>query len=137
MTLKKEVVLNPAVTPPRGPYAQAVKVSGRHTTIYTGTITALDQDWNVVGAGDIEAQTRKTIENLEGILQAAGATLADIVSTTWYLTRIEDMTVVAKIRNEMFKGAVPASGTIPINALFYPDLLLEMTAIAVIPDSGV
>ena len=137
MAINKEVVFNPSITPPRGPYAQAVKVSGHHTTIYTGTITALDQDWNVVGVGDIETQTRKTIENLEGILLAAGASLADIVSTTWYLTRIEDMVSVAKIRNEMFKGAVPASGTIPVNALFYPDLLLEMTAIAVIPDLGV
>ncbi|ANE45178.1 hypothetical protein SY83_01220 [Paenibacillus swuensis] len=128
----KEVVFTPEVCPPKGPYAQAVKVSEVKHTIYTGTITALDQDWNVVGAGDLDTQVRKTIENLELILEAAGATLADVVKTTWYLVNIEDMTRVAEIRNEMFKGAVPASGTIPINKLFYPELLLEMDAVAVI-----
>ncbi|MFD2611172.1 RidA family protein [Paenibacillus gansuensis] len=128
----KEIVFTPEVLPPRGPYAQAIKVSNVTSTIYTGTITALDVDWNVVGAGDIRAQTRKTIENLELILAAAGATLADVVKTTWYLTDITHMPIVAEIRNEMFKGAVPASGTIPITGLYYPELLLEMEAIAVI-----
>ncbi|MFC4779090.1 RidA family protein [Paenibacillus sp. GCM10023252] len=132
MTAKKEIVFNAKVLPPKGPYAQAIKVSEATSTIYTGTITSLDVDWNVVGAGDIRAQTRKTIENLELILEAAGATLADVVKTTWYLVDINHMPIVAEIRNEMFGGAVPASGTIPINKLFYPELLLEMEAIAVI-----
>ncbi|WNR46802.1 RidA family protein [Paenibacillus roseipurpureus] len=132
MAANKEVVFNPKVLPPRGPYAQAIKVSNVSSTIYTGTITALDVNWNVVGAGDIREQTRKTIENLELILEAAGATLADVVKTTWYLVDITHMPIVAEIRNEMFKGAVPASGTIPINGLYYPELLLEMEAIAVI-----
>ncbi|SES87434.1 RidA family protein [Thorsellia anophelis] len=131
--MKREIVLNPDVMPPKGPYAQAIKVSGNHTTIYTGTIASLDKQWNVVGANDIRLQTRQTIENLKGILEAAGASLADVISTTWYLTRIEDMPVVAEIRNELFQGNMPASGTIPINGLFYPELLLEMSAIAVIP----
>lgn len=129
---KKEVIFHPEVFPPRGPYAQAIKVSEASKTIYTGTITALDVDWNVVGVGDIREQTRVTIKNLELILEAAGATLADVVKTTWYLVDITHMPIVAEIRNEMFKGAVPASGTVPINNLYYPELLLEMEAVAVL-----
>lgn len=129
---KKEIIYTAKSFPPRGPYAQAIKVSEARTTIYTGTITALDVDWNVVGVGDIREQTRVTIENLKHILEAAGATLADVVKTNWYLVNIAHMPIVAEVRNEMFQGAVPASGTIPINHLYYPELLLEMDAIAII-----
>jgi 2-iminobutanoate/2-iminopropanoate deaminase len=131
--MKIRSILCPEVCPPKGPYSQAIEVSGSVRTIYTGTITALDVDWNVVGKGDIRLQTTKTLENLERILGAAGATLQNIVKMTWYLVHIEHMTEVAEIRNTFFRGHAPASGTIPINKLFYPDLLLEMDAIAVLP----
>ena len=132
--MTKEIVFTPEVNPPTGPYAQAIKVTNPKSVIYTGTITALDENWNIVGAGDIRAQTRKTIENLKKIVEAAGAQMTDIVKTTWYLTEIRHMPIVAEIRNEMFEGCVPASGTIPINNLYYPDLLLEMDAVIVISD---
>ncbi|WP_352231223.1 RidA family protein [Peribacillus sp. SI8-4] len=93
--------------------------------MYTGTITALDEDWNVVGAGDIREQTRKTIENLEKTLEAAGATLADVVKTTWYLTDITHMPIVAEIRNEMFGGAIPASDSSKIAASCFRFFLMH------------
>ena len=134
--MKIEPIFAPNVCPPKGPYSQAIAVSGSCRTIYTGTITALDVDWSVVGKGDIRVQTTKTLENLEQILAAGGATLKNVVKMTWYLVHIEHMTEVAEIRNLFFCGHAPASGTIPINKLFYPDLLLEMDAVAVIPVSG-
>ena len=132
--MTKEIVFTPEVTPPTGPYAQAIKVTNAKAVIYTGTITSLDENWNVVGVGDIQTQTRKTIENLKKIVEAAGAKMTDIVKTTWYLTDIRHMPIVAEIRNEMFEGCIPASGTIPINNLYYPGLLLEMDAVIVISD---
>jgi 2-iminobutanoate/2-iminopropanoate deaminase len=130
--MKIETIFTPHVCPPKGPYSQAIAVSGPVRTIYTGTITALDVDWNVVGKGDIRLQTTKTLENLAQILAAGGATLQNVVKMTWYLVHIEHMTEVAEIRNAFFRGHAPASGTIPINKLFYPDLLLEMDAVAVV-----
>ncbi len=132
--MTKEIIFTPEVTPPQGPYAQAIKITNPKAVIYTGTITALDENWNVVGAGDIRTQTRKTIENLKKIVKESGAEMTDIVKTTWYLTDIRHMPEVAEVRNEMFEGAVPASGTIPINHLYYPDLLLEMEAVIVISE---
>ena len=130
--MKVETVFSSEATVPRGPYSQAIKISNINSLVFTGTIASLDKDWNIVGAGDIEAQTRKTIENLEQILIAAGGSLKNIVKTTWYLVNISDMPLVAKVRNEMFQGCNPASGTIPVNKLYYDELLLEMEAIAVI-----
>ncbi len=130
--MKKEIVYSKKATVPKGPYAQAIKVSEFKSIIYTGTITALDENWNIVGANDLEAQVRKTIENLGYILEAACATFENVVQTTWYLTNIKDMPKVAKIRDEMFEGSIPASGTIPINNLYFDELLLEMDAVIVI-----
>ncbi len=130
--MKKEIVFTDKVCPPKGPYAQAIKISDYKSIIYTGTLTALDKDWNVVGAGDIIKQTEKTIENLHEILIASNATFENVIQTTWYLVNIEHMIEVAKVRDKMFGGAVPASGTIPINKLFFPELLLEMQAVIAI-----
>ncbi len=130
--MKKEIVFSEKATVPRGPYAQAIKVSEFKSVIYTGTIASLDENWNIVGANDLEAQVRKTIENLGHILEAAGATFENVVQTTWYLTNIKDMPAVAKIRDEMFGGCVPASGTIPIKSLYFDELMLEMDAVIVL-----
>jgi len=54
------------------------------------------------------------------------------VSVTWYLVDIDHMPRVAKVREEMFEGCRPASGTIPINHLLVPELMLEVSAIAVL-----
>ncbi len=83
--MKKDEVFSPLATPPKGPYCQAIKLTNVNSIIFTGTITALDENWQMVGAGDIEVQVRKTIENLENILIAAGASLENVVKTTWYL----------------------------------------------------
>ena len=56
-----------------------------------------------------------------------------MVSVTWYLVNINDIPRVAKVRDEMFEGCKPASGTIPINNLLLPEHMLEVSAIAVLP----
>ena len=54
------------------------------------------------------------------------------VSVTWYLVDIDHMPRVAKVREELFEGCKPASGTVPINKLLVPELMLEVSAIAVL-----
>jgi 2-iminobutanoate/2-iminopropanoate deaminase len=116
----------------RGPFSHVVKVSGASTLVFTSTVAALDENWNVVGSDDIVAQTRKTIENLKLALAEAGATIKDVVKVNWYLTNIEHFQTVLQVRETMFEGNKPASATIPINKLAMPELLLEADAIAVI-----
>lgn len=115
----------------RGPFSHVVRVRGAGDLVFTSTITALDRDWNVVG-DTIEEQTRFTIEQLKICLAEAGASISDVVSVTWYLVDIDDMPRVAKVREEMFEGCRPASGSIPINKLLVPELMLELSAIAVL-----
>ncbi|MHB8642435.1 MAG: RidA family protein [Gaiellaceae bacterium] len=70
--------LKPSSLPPTPGYSKGVTVSGGHTT-WTAAQVAFDSDGNVVGEGDIVAQTRQTFVNLGAVLQEAGATFADVV----------------------------------------------------------
>lgn len=130
--MRREDIISRRLFEARGPFSHVVKVSGAQTIIFTSTVAALDEDWNVVGVGDIRAQTRKTIENLKMALAEAGATIRDVVKVNWYLVNIEHFHDVLAVREEMFEGNRPASATIPINKLAVPELLLEADAIAVL-----
>ena len=92
-------------------------------------MTALGADGLLQGT-TIEEQTAATIRSLKQRLASAGASITDVVSTTWYLVDIMDMTAVAKVRNDMFEGCRPASGTVPCCSLPTAGLKVQMTAIA-------
>jgi 2-iminobutanoate/2-iminopropanoate deaminase len=131
-TVQKTEIISPRLFKALGPYSHCVKVTGAQTLVFTSTVTAIDCDWNVIGVGDIRAQTRKTIENLKIALAEAGASLKDVVKVNWYLVNIEHFKTVLEVREELFEGHRPASGTIPINRLALPELLLEADATAVL-----
>jgi 2-iminobutanoate/2-iminopropanoate deaminase len=130
--MKRENFNSPRLFEARGPFSHVVKVSGAQSLVFTSTVAALDENWNVVGGDDIRAQTRKTIENLKFALAEAGATIRDVVKVNWYLVNIDHFQTVLQVREELFEGNRPASATIPIKNLAVPELLLEADAIAVL-----
>ena len=101
------------------------------TVILSGTV-ALDSDGNVVGHGDIYAQSQQIFKNIEEALKRAGATMTDIVKITTYLTDIPSYNGFVRARSEAFPGGVPPSTTVAVRALVMPELLAEVEAIAVI-----
>ena len=93
---------------------------------------ALDENDEVVGVGDFEAQMRQTYKNIEAALDKVGATWKDVVKTTTHFKRIvEDYPVFSRVRGELLEEPYPA--TIGVQSeLFLPELLFEMDAIAVV-----
>jgi enamine deaminase RidA (YjgF/YER057c/UK114 family) len=92
-------------------------------------------DRAVVGIGDAEAQTERAIDNIEAVLSALGGKLADIVSLTMYFVRDEDFEAIQRVRRRRFaKLTGPATTGIKVAGIPFPDLLVEITATAVIPD---
>lgn len=101
-------------------------------TVYIAGMVAQDENGNVVGAGDTEAQTRQIWRNIEVAVTAAGGSLADIVKTTTYVTGIEHGAAVRAVRNELFPSNPPTSTLLVVSELANPAYVVEIESIAVV-----
>jgi reactive intermediate/imine deaminase len=115
---------------PVGPYNQAVLAGG---VLYCSGQIALDPaSGALVGAGDVEAETRQVLTNLQAVLGAAGATPAQVVRTTVFLIDLADFAAVNALYAEVFNGAVaPARACVQVAAL-PKGAKVEIDAIAVV-----
>jgi enamine deaminase RidA (YjgF/YER057c/UK114 family) len=111
-------------------YSHVVVVEGRRCIFISGQL-ARDRQGNVVGPGDMRAQIRQVGENIKAALEAAGASLNDLVKTTTYVTDIEEFFKHVDVRMEYF-GALPTSTTVEVRRLAHPDFVVEVEAIAVV-----
>jgi len=115
-----------------GPYSQAVVVPvGDKKMVFCSGQIPLDPVTGQMVEGDVEAQTRKVLENLGAVLAAAGATFASIVRTTIYLADMNDFAKVNAIYGERFPQDPPARATVQA-ARLPRDARVEIDAIAII-----
>ena len=126
---KKEAVLSKNAPQPIGPYSQAIR-SG-HMLFCSGQIALDPATGQVVAPTDVEAQTRKLMENLGAVLQAGGASFVEVVKTTIFLKSMGDFPKVNEIYGSFFKGTPPARSTVEVSRL-PKDVLVEVEAIAVL-----
>jgi len=126
--------INPRGLPkPVGPYSNVVTSPPGKLVFVAGQV-ALDADGNVVGEGDVVAQTRQVMENIRLALEAAGATFDDVVKITNYITDVNEFSKMAAVRREYLREPHPASTLIEVQALMFPELLIEIEATAVVPE---
>lgn len=120
-----------AAPAPVGPYNQAVRAGD---VLYCSGQIALDPaSGAMVGDGDVEAETRQVLANLEAVLAAAGATPAHVVRTTVYLADLADFARVNAIYAVLFgEGVSPARACVQAAAL-PRGARVEIDAIAVLP----
>jgi NAD(P)-dependent dehydrogenase (short-subunit alcohol dehydrogenase family)/enamine deaminase RidA (YjgF/YER057c/UK114 family) len=115
-------------------YTQVVTAQGS-TTIYVAGQVARDASGTLVGPGDLAAQTQQVFANLSAALETVGATLADLVKTTFYVVDYTPsaLSMIAAASQAYMIGAVPPASTlIGVVALAHPDALIEVEAIAVV-----
>lgn len=110
-------------------YQQAVKVGD---TIYLSGQISHDDNGEIVGVGDVEAQTRAAYHNIKKLLAQYGATLDNIVDETWFVTDIEAADAAGgKLRKEIFAGSpIAALTVVQVVRLAFPDLLIEIKCVA-------
>lgn len=122
--------------------AGLAKPSGHWTTVTTARpgklvfvsgLTARNERGELVGAGDVRAQTRQVCENLKMAMQAAGGTLADVVRIDVYIREMTGFKDIHDIRREYFGPNPPASTMVAVAAFTHPDMLIEINAIGVLP----
>ena len=95
---------------------------------------AHDTSGQLVGKGDIRAQSAQVHANLRAAVEAAGGTLADIVQITTFTLSRDFRPVIREERQKAFGDAKPTSTLVVVSGLADPDYLLEVEAIAVVPE---
>lgn len=129
--MAKTVLQSSKVATPRGIMSQGISVPAGRMVFVSGQV-ARDTNGQLVGKGDIKAQTRKTLQNVEAVLAESGATMDDVVKVTVFVTDLTDQfAAIHEIRSEFFKSDYPASTLVEIKSLVDKDMLIEIEAIAV------
>jgi enamine deaminase RidA (YjgF/YER057c/UK114 family) len=117
-------------------YAPAVIAPPGRLVAVSGTV-ALGEGGRVVGEGSVGEQARYIFGQLSNLLGEGGGTLSDVIKITTYLTDMASYAEYALVRTEVFAGRPkPASTTVGVAALVDPRLLIEIEALAVVPDGA-
>jgi aminoacrylate peracid reductase len=123
-TPKQIIMTKPA---PVGPYSPATKAGG---FIYVSGTLAQNANGDLVGVGDIAAQTRQVVERMHEVLKASGSSLEKVVAVTVYLKSAGDFAAMNDVY-KTFWAANPPTRTTVISDLVLPEALVEMSMIAV------
>ena len=133
--MKTEFINPPSLCPTFGWTHVATVAGGR--TIYISGQVSVDERGEVVGRGDLRAQTTQTFENLKHALAAVGATFRDVVKTNLYVVGLkpEHVPILREVRAKYVNPEHPPVSTlVGVSALVGPDWLIEIEAVAVIPE---
>ncbi|KAE8766102.1 RidA family protein [Georgenia thermotolerans] len=121
---------------PNGHFAQATAIKAQGTLVFISGMTARNAEGGVTGVGDVSAQTHQVCQNLQAAVEAAGGTLDDIVRVDVYVRNMEDFQAIHAVRSQYFTGVAPASTMVEVSKFVNKDYLIEINAIAVLPEAG-
>lgn len=128
----KNVIQVPNVPKPRGVWSNTIVTSPGQMVFISGML-ARAADGALMGVGDIEIQTRQTCENLKSAIEAAGGTLANIVRVDVYITDMRHFDAIHAVRRIYFPVDPPVSTMVQVIGFTLPGAMIEMNAIAVLP----
>jgi len=128
MASKKQAISTDGAPTPTGPFNQAIRMGN---LVFTSGQAGRNRETGKMG--DIRDQARRCIGNISAILEAAGASLEDVVKVTVFLRNAEDANAFNDEYRKLMPEPLPARSSAYVG-LKNPDMLVEMEAIAVIPD---
>jgi reactive intermediate/imine deaminase len=111
-------------------FTDAVRAGG---FLYVSGVVAVDADGQIVGGGDVVAQTRQVFENIRAILTAGGCGFADVVKVTIFLTDIDDRPLINPVRQAIFAETRPASTLVEVPRLAVDGAKVEIECVALVP----
>jgi 2-iminobutanoate/2-iminopropanoate deaminase len=113
--LAKKIISSDQAPKAIGPYSQAVDLGD--LVFLSGQIPLDPASGQVVGAGDIQAQTERVLQNVQGVLQTAGLTMANVVRTTVFMVDLAEFARMNEIYAKYFPSEPPARSTVQVVAL--------------------
>ena len=122
----RDVILTERGPKPIGPYSQAIRTNG---FLYVSGQVALDPKTGEMTGVDIRQQTERVLENVKGILEAAGSNLHHVVKTTVFLKDMNEFAAMNEVYGKYFTSPPPARSTVQVSRL-PKDALVEIEVIA-------
>ena len=131
--MTKVSFINPKeIATPMG-YTHVVSIESPRKILYISGQISKDQTGQIVGEGDLEAQTRQVYSNILAILRSQGASFKDVVKLNTYSTQPEKIALTRKVRTEFITGENPPASTfVGVTTLADPAFLVEIEAIAIL-----
>jgi len=123
--------------PALGMYSHGMTAAAGEIVVVAGQV-GMDRAGQLIGAGDVAAQTKQALENVKAVLSAAGCGMGDVIRFQTFLTHASDIDAFMQVRQEVFPrhfpgGVYPPNTLLIVSRLVKPDLLVEIEAMAVKP----
>ena len=125
----REEIRVPSQAPPISHYTDAVRAGD---LLFVSGVVPVDADGKLVGGDDVVEQARQVFRNMAEMLAAAGASFADVVKVTVFLTDVDDRAAINPVRQDVFGETRPASTLVEISRLAIPGAKIEVEAVALL-----
>jgi len=132
--MPKQEITTDKLRQPMGQFSQATVIESKGRLVFVSGMTARRSDGSIAGIGDVKAQTQQVCENIKAAMEAAGGTLDDVCRVDVYVRNMEHFEAIHEVRRQYFKPPLPASTMVEVTKMASPEYLIEINAIAVIPD---
>ncbi len=134
--MKNIQYINPEGLNKNPAFSNVVVVPGGMKTVFIGGQDSVNADGKIIGKGDIKKQTEQVFKNLEIALKAVGAKFENIIKWNIYIVQGNDPRLAFEVSQHLLSGIKnkPAITVVFVSALAHPDFLVEIDAVAVIPE---
>jgi 2-iminobutanoate/2-iminopropanoate deaminase len=132
--MPKREITTDAIRKPIGNFSQATVVEAKGRLVFVSGMTARRPDGSIAGIGDIREQTRQVCENIKAAVEAAGGALEHVCRVDVYVRNMEHFDAIHEVRRQYFKPPLPASTMVEVTKMVSPDYLIEINAVAVVPE---
>jgi enamine deaminase RidA (YjgF/YER057c/UK114 family) len=126
---QRETITGGRAWPGKYTFVPALRVGN---TLYISGTTGTDENGVITAPGDIVEQTRQIFRKFQALLEAAGGSCDDIVSTVDYITTTKDYNRTGAVRREFFRKGFPTATGVIVAGLLRPEALIEISAVAVL-----